>query len=125
MWAHSVSQDLGRLRSRVSVSLLSFVVQILLTQGSPLRVEGFVLACGGLFEDFDPVVSLSPTLFGNGAYCGKTIRISSGNKTVNGKVEDICPGCDKFDLDLSPILFEIFAPLSDGLVQVSWTILDD
>ncbi|PPQ73800.1 hypothetical protein CVT26_011525 [Gymnopilus dilepis] len=86
------------------------------------NVQASTTACGGNFLNTDAVAAVSAAEFGSGGLCGKSILITGQGKTVAAKVEDSCPGCGPFDLNLSPGLFEDFAPLSDGAIQVSWII---
>lgn len=37
-----------------------------------------------------------------------------------GQVVDVCESCGDGDIDMSPSLFEQMAPLSEGVIQVSW-----
>jgi len=53
--------------------------------------------------------------------CGKSITISYGGKTATATIEDTCPGCAGYSLDLTPTLFEEFATLGTGRVSgVEW-----
>lgn len=53
--------------------------------------------------------------------CGKSITISYGGKTATATIMDTCPGCANGGLDLTPSLFEVFAPLSEGrLTGMKW-----
>jgi expansin (peptidoglycan-binding protein) len=54
--------------------------------------------------------------------CGKSITISWQGKTATATIMDTCPGCANGGLDLTPSLFQQFAPLSEGrLTGMTWT----
>lgn len=50
-------------------------------------------------------------------------RVVAGGKGVDVTVVDSCPGCGRDDIDLSPAAFKKLAPLSQGVVQVTWKFL--
>jgi len=77
-------------------------------------------SCGVSSTSSDAVVALS-TNFGR-QYCGKSVQVTYGGKTVTAKVVDSCPSCGPGDLDMSPATFKALAPLSIGAVSVSWSI---
>lgn len=57
----------------------------------------------------------------NNPKCGAEITISYNGVTQTAKIVDTCPGCSGADLDLTPTLFEKFAPKSEGRVSgVEW-----
>jgi len=59
----------------------------------------------------------------NNPLCGKTITISYNGVTSTGTVVDTCEGCDAGSIDLSPSLFQKFAPLGSGRVGgVTWSV---
>jgi len=59
----------------------------------------------------------------NNPLCGKTITITYNGVTKTAKVVDTCEGCAAGNIDLSPSLFQDFAPLSAGRVGgVSWYV---
>ncbi|KAG0145325.1 hypothetical protein CROQUDRAFT_577996 [Cronartium quercuum f. sp. fusiforme G11] len=85
-------------------------------------------ACPKLNEDIKNAVALSTGLFSNGTACHSLIKIESLNGvTAYGRVTDLCPEpyCQAKDLNLSPKLFEKFAPLSDGVVSgLRWSFVN-
>ncbi|KAI9374138.1 RlpA-like double-psi beta-barrel-protein domain-containing protein-containing protein [Aspergillus egyptiacus] len=56
--------------------------------------------------------------------CGLRLRIRRGEKSVDVKVVDRCPGCAVNDLDVSPAVFEELGDLAEGRVLVDWAWLD-
>jgi hypothetical protein len=94
-------------------------------------------ACGVVFNSTDLVVSLNSAQYDNGANCFKTVSITANGVTVQARVLDEvrgktaqtprmfadilqCPGCQYAGLDLSPSLFQEFAPLDLGETIGSW-----
>jgi len=77
-------------------------------------------ACGDTNSDSDPVVAIGAPRFGSGGNCFQWIKITANGVTAFGQTLDECEGCGENDLDLSPSLFENFAPLSQGVISVSW-----
>jgi len=88
-------------------------------------------SCGVTNSDSDPIVALAENMMsamtpasGNpneNPLCGKSITISYGGKTATAKIMDTCPGCANGGLDLTPSLFEVFAPLGEGrLTGMKW-----
>jgi len=84
---------------------------------SPSAGEGH---CGYFDHDNDLVVALSTERYGNGGNCNQWVAINHGGKTHWGKVRDSCVGCQEYDLDLSPALFQKMAPLSVGRTSMTW-----
>ena len=61
----------------------------------------------------------------NNPLCGKKVKASFDDKSIEVKVVDRCPGCDENDLDLSPTAFQKLAPLDKGrLKNMKWHFLD-
>ncbi|OJI98930.1 hypothetical protein ASPVEDRAFT_126152, partial [Aspergillus versicolor CBS 583.65] len=56
--------------------------------------------------------------------CGLKLRIRRGDKSVDVKVVDRCPGCSVDDLDVSSAVFEELGDLAEGRVTVDWAWLD-
>ncbi|KAJ2967599.1 hypothetical protein NQ176_g9584 [Zarea fungicola] len=74
----------------------------------------------------DNIVAISKDLMGpvsNGnEYCGKTITIYAGGKSVVARIEDKCMGCAMYDLDVSEKIFqELEGGLGAGRVPVTWS----
>ncbi|EIN05474.1 hypothetical protein PUNSTDRAFT_46839 [Punctularia strigosozonata HHB-11173 SS5] len=59
--------------------------------------------------------------YDGGAHCFQTITITALGKTTTAQIVDECPGCPFGGLDLSPGLFEFFAPLSEGVITGGWS----
>jgi hypothetical protein len=49
----------------------------------------------------------------------ETCFIDQG-RTVEATVEDTCPGCSQYSIDLSPAAFKKLAPLDAGRIKVTW-----
>ncbi|CAE6440803.1 unnamed protein product [Rhizoctonia solani] len=77
-------------------------------------------ACGWRNKDSELVVALGPSKYKKVKKCGQSITVKSGGKSVNVKVVDLCPSCGGGSLDLSPAAFKKLAPLSKGVIQVTW-----
>ncbi|CAE6481047.1 unnamed protein product [Rhizoctonia solani] len=89
-------------------------------------------ACGWRNKDSELVVALGPSKYNKVKKCGqsitvksggksvKSITVKSGGKSVKVKVVDLCPSCGGGSLDLSPAAFKKLAPLSKGVIQVTW-----
>ncbi|TFK19584.1 hypothetical protein FA15DRAFT_674308 [Coprinopsis marcescibilis] len=80
--------------------------------------------CGKVSKDSEPVVAMSKAFYdeNHGSNCGQWVEITDRDtgKTALGQLWDSCPGCGRDDLDLSPSLFQQFAPLSKGVINISW-----
>ncbi|KAG6914268.1 hypothetical protein DXG01_001352 [Tephrocybe rancida] len=82
-------------------------------------------ACGQNNVGSDFVVALNGIQYGTGAHCMKQIVMTYNGKSTNATIVDKCPGCPRGGLDLSNELFEFFAPLSNGVIQGSWNVVDN
>jgi hypothetical protein len=89
-------------------------------------------SCGETNTDSDSIVALaedmmlanwpSPNNPNANPLCGKSITISWQGKTATATIADTCPGCANGGLDLTPSLFQEFAPLSEGrLTGMTWS----
>ncbi|MFK3984422.1 RlpA-like double-psi beta-barrel domain-containing protein [Micromonospora sp. NPDC050397] len=78
-------------------------------------------ACGHYNDGGDLVVALPSHVF-RSQLCGARVDISSGGRTVQVTIADECPPCASGDLDLSQAAFTVLAPLSQGVIQVQWSI---
>jgi len=56
--------------------------------------------------------------------CNKCVKIHRNNKWVVGIIIDKCPGCSKYDLDVSPTIFKTLEDLGQGRVTISWEYTD-
>ena len=70
-------------------------------------------------------VALSPSEYRSATACGGYLQVKGPDGSVRVKVVDQCPGCAAGHIDLSESAFAKIAPLSAGLVGVSYTYLSD
>jgi expansin (peptidoglycan-binding protein) len=81
-------------------------------------------ACGWTNGDSEHVVALNSPQYGNGANCGKAVKITNTKTgTVqSAKIVDLCPGCASGDLDMSPTLFGALnnGDMDAGVFPISW-----
>ncbi|KAI9904558.1 hypothetical protein N3K66_001087 [Trichothecium roseum] len=63
-------------------------------------------ACGATNSDADGIVAISHLLFDEGSHCGRKMRITGAAGSVEAVVVDRCEGCDRFELDVSPSVFQ-------------------
>jgi len=75
-------------------------------------------------DQSDYIVALSAQLMGersnDNPYCGRTITVSYGGKTVVATVRDKCMDCAYDNIDGTEKLFTEFFPLSAGRQKVQW-----
>jgi hypothetical protein len=69
--------------------------------------------------------ALPPSEYASAAACGEYVQVSGPDGSVRVKVIDQCPDCAAGHIDLSETAFARLAPLSAGLVSVSYTPLAD
>jgi expansin (peptidoglycan-binding protein) len=70
-------------------------------------------------------VALSPGEYGAAAACGSYLQVTGPDGSVTAEVVDQCPECQAGHIDLSEQAFAKIAPLSAGLVPVTYhTIVD-
>jgi expansin len=70
-------------------------------------------------------VALSPSEYDGAAACGEYVEVSGPDGSVTAEVIDQCPPCAAGHVDLSETAFARIAPLSAGLVPVSYRPLTD
>ncbi len=70
-------------------------------------------------------VALSPAEYNSAAGCGGYLEVTGPDGSVRVKVIDQCPECATGHIDLSEAAFAKLAPLSAGLINVSYTYLTD
>jgi expansin len=70
-------------------------------------------------------VALPAAEYAGAADCGGYLQVSGPDGSVRVKVIDQCPECAAGHIDLSEAAFARLAPLSAGLVNVSYTLLAD
>jgi expansin (peptidoglycan-binding protein) len=81
--------------------------------------NGVAGACGTVHSDSDFVAALDSSTYGDtgsqSSYCGKTIRVTWQDKSVDVVVADACPTCaNPSSVDLSVAAFQALAPLAQG-----------
>jgi expansin (peptidoglycan-binding protein) len=77
------------------------------------------LAAGQLY------VALSPAEYGSAAACGSYLQVTGPDGSVTAEVVDQCPDCQTGHIDLSEQAFAKIAPLSAGLVPVTYHAIAD
>ncbi|KAF8625814.1 hypothetical protein AX15_005197 [Amanita polypyramis BW_CC] len=89
--------------------------------------EGNAGACGQVHSDNDLIAAMDSARYGNedgrSALCGRKVRITnpSNEKSVVVTIADACPTCRNANsIDLSLGAFEQIAPLSEGIVDITW-----
>ncbi|KIV77991.1 hypothetical protein PV11_09762 [Exophiala sideris] len=91
-------------------------------------------ACGVTSTDSDKIVAISHLLFDAAStgsdpnanpLCGKKIRASRDNSSVDLTVVDRCTGCQAKDLDVTVDSFAMLANVDLGRVSVEWNWLED
>ncbi len=70
-------------------------------------------------------VALPPPEYGGSAACGSYLQVSGPDGSVTVEVVDQCPECQAGHIDLSEQAFARIAPLSAGLVPVSYHTIAD
>jgi len=79
--------------------------------------------CGFWSTNADHIVALSIQEYNKGSHCGKMIRVHYKARSLDVKVVDSCPGCPRYNIDLSTSSFLALAPLELGLINVTWEYL--
>ena len=79
-------------------------------------------ACGTVHSDSDLIAALDADTYGDvdsvSPYCGKTIRVTWQDKSVDVLVADACPSCaNAASVDLSKGAFQVLAPLDQGELE--------
>ena len=70
-------------------------------------------------------VALPPSEYGAAAACGSYLQVSGPDGSVTVEVVDQCPECQAGHIDLSEQAFARIAPLSAGLVPVTYHTIAD
>ncbi|KAI9463788.1 expansin family protein [Russula earlei] len=80
--------------------------------------------CGGTNNQNQFVVAIAKSFYDqtNGSNCYKNVQITHNGQTVSAQIVDSCQSCGPNDLDMSPATFKALAPLSVGVIPISWTI---
>jgi len=77
-------------------------------------------ACGEWSKPSDFIVALNTCQYDGGAYCHKQLVIHAQGRSTTATVMDECPTCGCGSLDFSQGLFEFFADLGVGVLDISW-----
>lgn len=92
----------------------------------------YELAAGGMGNCSYPsppadqlYVALSPSEYGGSAACGSYLQVTGPDGSVTAEVIDQCPECQAGHIDLSEQAFARIAPLSAGLVPVTYRTIAD
>ncbi|KAG0140903.1 hypothetical protein CROQUDRAFT_664576 [Cronartium quercuum f. sp. fusiforme G11] len=83
-------------------------------------------ACGTVHLDSDYVVAIQSSLYDNGKYCGKKIRVTrtSTGQSVTCVGADECPSCSSASsLDLSVAAFNALGKPDEGLFDIKWEVV--
>ncbi len=78
-------------------------------------------SCGKWNTVNDHVVALSSDIYQGGSHCFKSVNICHGSKCANAYVADLCPGCKKTSLDMTPSLFKELADPNLGVIDIQWS----
>ena len=70
-------------------------------------------------------MALPPAYYASAAACGGYLEVTGPHGSVRVKVIDQCPDCAAGHIDLSETAFAALAPLSAGLISVSYSSLAD
>jgi hypothetical protein len=90
--------------------------------------DGNEVACGGYYQNSDPLVAISINLFqsmGGNSICGKTITASYNGNTITVPILDECESCNEDPyghIDLSPGAIQQLDPnyQNDGQINIQW-----
>ncbi|CAO3648562.1 unnamed protein product [Cunninghamella echinulata] len=83
-------------------------------------------SCGTSFTAQDSIVALNHVDYGRYAdpnqspVCGACIEVTGPLGTAKATIQDMCPGCGRGSLDLSPAVFGKVGDFVDGRIPVSW-----
>ncbi|KAF9259957.1 hypothetical protein L218DRAFT_947186 [Marasmius fiardii PR-910] len=92
-------------------------------------------ACGETSYDHELIAAVAVPVFdnypgyargnpNNNPICGRRAKVTWGGKSVNVKIQDVCPGCGDQGIDLSPAAFMQLASLDEGVLpHAKWTII--
>ncbi|KAK7421779.1 hypothetical protein QQX98_001994 [Neonectria punicea] len=77
--------------------------------------------CGTSFKPSQMIVAVHGSWCGNGAGCGRIMRVTGPRGTADVAVFDLCPWCTANDLDLSMAGFQaVVGDLETGGANVDW-----
>jgi expansin (peptidoglycan-binding protein) len=84
-------------------------------------------ACGEYEADDSYVVALNSVQYGDmtkkSSWCGKTVRVHYGGKSVEAVINDACPECRYGSIDLTPPVFNTLGDPDVGILQVKWEVV--
>ncbi|TFK68766.1 hypothetical protein BDN72DRAFT_797272 [Pluteus cervinus] len=106
--------------STLTISALPVERQVQGFRGEATYYYTGVGNCGAQSRDSDFIVALSGAEYSSGVHCWQHIKIAYGEKTIDATVVDSCPGCARYDLDLSPAAFQALAPMQSGRIGIRW-----
>ncbi|KAJ7108789.1 RlpA-like double-psi beta-barrel-protein domain-containing protein-containing protein [Mycena epipterygia] len=110
------------IKAIASLAAFVSVAAAITAQASFFSPNGAVGECGRAIQNSDFAVALSPTDYANGARCGEEIVVQFQGQTITVTVEDQCVFCAGDGIDLTSGAFEALAPLSDGIIEVTYTL---
>ncbi|KDR82366.1 hypothetical protein GALMADRAFT_133997 [Galerina marginata CBS 339.88] len=135
--------------SRVALFLFAFFASVMMTFASPVPVMDGELVdvqrrvthvgrgtwfypglgnCGKVNTSQDLILAIGKQLYdrNGGGNCDQYVQITNvaNGKVAYGLTRDSCQSCGDNDIDMSPALFQKLAPLSTGLLQVSWNFMN-
>ncbi|KAJ6543625.1 RlpA-like double-psi beta-barrel-protein domain-containing protein-containing protein [Mycena vulgaris] len=109
-------------KSITSLAAFVAVASAITDQASFFSPGGQVGVCGRIIQNSDLAVALSPANFAGGARCGQSIVFQHNGKSVTASVQDECFTCSGNGVDLTSEAFQVLAPLSDGIISVTYTL---
>jgi len=82
--------------------------------------------CGWENSAGDPVVAISVGLYDSNeaSNCGQWMFIEYNGASTYARTVDSCQSCGPNDIDMSPDTFKALAPLSIGVIQVTWNFMN-
>ncbi|KAF9172688.1 hypothetical protein BGX21_000310 [Mortierella sp. AD011] len=83
-------------------------------------------SCETPFDTNDMIVAVNAEQMDGTSQCGRTVKITVDGKSAEATVVDTCPSqyCSYGALDLSQAVFKKFAPLSKGVIQITWKFVN-
>lgn len=69
------------------------------------------------------VGAMNHTDYDNSYACGSCVAIDGPDSSIEIRIVDQCPECGPGHIDLSPLAFSRIAPLEDGRVPVTWSVI--
>ena len=124
-----VALAVGISQATASPACASVLLPGAATSGEATHYE---LASGGMGNCSYPsppagqlYVALSPSEYGGSAACGSYLQVTGPDGSVTVEVVDQCPECQAGHIDLSEQAFAKIAPLSAGLVPVTYHTIAD